>query len=178
MIKHPASTSRLLKPWQCNKHFHFNCIKMMTQFKSSHFHHLGWKHWLIMLSVKSAVLARKQIALSNGAFSQLALCKQSWPTSKLAWKLIKLNQMRLSSQTRKKRWCLSWGICKKVTEKKKSCIFLFLALFSFWFFFFSPQISNTTICLILLPQGKGICTKVQTWLVWIWFFDGNVQIQI
>lgn len=139
MLEVPVSTSRLLKPWQCNKHFHFNCIKMMTQFKSSHFHHLGWKHWLITLSVKLAVLARKQIALSNGASSQLALCKQSWPMSKLARKLIELNQMRLTSQTRKKRWHLSWPICKKKPEK--SCNFLFFA----FFFFFHKSVVQQSI---------------------------------
>lgn len=46
----------------------------MTRFKSSHFHHLGWKHQRIMLSVKSAVLATKLIALGDGGFFQLALC--------------------------------------------------------------------------------------------------------
>lgn len=46
---------------------------MTTQLILSHFHHLGWKHQLIMLSVKSAVLATKLTALGNGGFFQLAL---------------------------------------------------------------------------------------------------------
>lgn len=46
----------------------------MTHFKSSYFYHLDWKHQLIMLSVKSAVLATKLTALGNSGFFQLALC--------------------------------------------------------------------------------------------------------